>query len=311
MGSMTEDVEDDQEGVAGDSPSLAAEVVAAAAGTSVGALLGGPAGAVAGAAMQPLLARALQRAGTEIGILRSNSAATALDEAARRLDRSADEVVDLATDSPESAQLLAETLFAAARTVNENKIRALARALANGLRDDEARPDEQQLIVSALAEVEAPHIKVLTHLSPERSPTRTQATGLSSRTAPTRGLRPSSIAAQCHLSAASTRAVLSVLQRAGMAVPDEGSEIIRTDRLIMEMQDTLNKVTDLLINPPKNGKIQSSKKPGTLKRPGRPATSGWTLTLFGQLCLDYLNDVEPTVSVSDAFDDLEGEAPND
>lgn len=265
----------------------------------------------AGAAMQPLLAIALQRAGTEIGILRSRSAATALDEASLRLDRNADEVVELATESPESAQLLAETLFAAARTVNENKIRALARALANGLRDDEARPDEQQLIVAALAEVEAPHIKVLTHLGPERSLPRTQATGLSSRIAPTRGLRPSSIAAQCNLSAASARAVLSVLQRAGMAVPDEGSEIIRTDRLIIEMQETLNKVTDLLVNPPKNGKIPSSRKPGPLKRPGRPAMSGWTLTLFGQLCLEYLNDVEPTVSVSDALDDLDGQAPID
>ena len=243
--------------------------------------------------------------------MQSRSAATALEETSRRLDRNADEVVQLATESPESAQLLADTLFAAARTVNENKIRALARALANGLRDDEARPDEQQLIVAALAEVEAPHIKVLTRLGPERSLSRTQATGLSSRIAPTRGLRPSSIAAQCNLSAASTRAVLSVLQRAGMAVPDESSEVIRTDKLIIEMQDTLNKVTDLLVNPPKNGKISSSKKPGPLKRPGRPATSGWTLTLFGQLCLDYLNDVEPTVSVSDALDDLEGQAPTD
>lgn len=305
MKTMTESMEQGDQSDAEDPPSLAAQVAAAAAGSGVGLLIGGPAGAVAGAAMLPLLAVALQRAGSEIGILRSRSAAAALDEASRRLGCNADQVVQLATQSPEAAQLLAETLTAAARTVNENKIRALARALANGLRDDEARPDEQQLIVAALAEVEAPHIKVLTHLGPERSLTRTQATGLSNRTTPTRGLWPSSIAARCNLSTASARAVLSVLQRAGMAVPDEGSETIRTDRLIIELQETLNEITDLLINPPKNGKIPSSKKPGVLRRPGPPATSGWMLTLFGQLCLDYLNDVEPTVSASDALGDLE------
>jgi len=292
-----------------DSASTAIEVVAAAASTGFGALLGGTAGAMVGAAMQPLLAGALQRAGAEIGLLRRQSAEKALDDASRRLGCSPDEVVDLATRSPEGAQLLAETLFAAARTVNEHKIRALAKALANGLRDDEARPDEEQLVVAALAEAEAPHIKVLTHLGPERTRTRTQATALRSRTTTQRGQRPASLAEACHLSRASVRAVLSVLERAGMAVADDGSETIRIDRLIIELQEELNKVTALLLNPPKNGRISSNKKPHEVKRPGSPANAGWVITAFGRLCLDYLEDVDVTILATEALEEQDGESP--
>ncbi|MGY2079955.1 hypothetical protein [Modestobacter sp. SYSU DS0657] len=232
-----------------------------------------------------------------------------LDDASRRLGRSPNDVVELATRSPQSAQLLAEALFAAARTVNEQKIRALARALANGLRDDVARPDEEQLVVAALGEVEAPHIKVLTHLGPERARTRTQATGLRSRITTTRGRRPMSLAEESRLSRASVRAVLSVLERAGMAVADDGSETIRIDRLIIEMQEEVNKITDLLLNPPRNGKIPSNKKPHQLKRPGSPATAGWVITPFGQLCLDYLEDVDVTIAASDALEEVEDQTP--
>lgn len=286
---------------------MAVDVVAAAATTGVGALLGGTPGAMAGAAMEPLLARALQRAGAEIGILRRQSAAKVLNDASSRLGRSPDDVVELATRSPQSAQLLAEALFAAARTINEQKIRALAQALANGLRDDEARPDEEQLVVAALGEVEAPHIKVLTHLGPERARTRTQATALRSRTTTTLGRRPASLAEECRLSRATVRAVLSVLERAGMAVADDGSETIRIDKLVIEMQEEVNKIADLLLNPTKNGKIPSSKKPHQLKRPGSPATAGWVITPFGQLCLDYLEDVDVTIAASDALE--EGDDP--
>ena len=144
-----------------------------------------------GAGMEPIVAHALSRAGAEIGRWRRTSAAMVLDEASRRLDRTPDELIDSASRSPESAQLLAETMLAAPHTMNEQKIHALARALGNGLRDDDARPDEEQLLVAALAEVEAPHIKALTHLGPERTRTRTSATNLRSRIAPTsRGHRP-------------------------------------------------------------------------------------------------------------------------
>jgi len=273
--------------------SIGTEVVAGAVSTGAGALLGGTVGAMAGAGLQPVLAQALHRAGAEIGLWRRTSAAKVLDHSSRLLGRSAEQVIDAAAGSPESAKLLADTMFAAAQTLNEEKIRALGRALANGLRDDQARPDEEQLVVAALADVEAPHIKVLTCLGPERSLQRTSASSLRSRSTPTsRGRRPALLAEECSLSVPAVRSVLSVLERAGMAVMDGGSETLRVDKLIMEMQEELNKLTELLTNPPKNGKIPSSKKPRELKRPGSPAAPGWTITAFGQRCLNYLEDLD-------------------
>ncbi|UOY03134.1 hypothetical protein [Blastococcus sp. PRF04-17] len=99
--------------------------------------------------------------------------------------------------------------------------------------------------------------------------------------------------------------MLSVLERAGMAAADDGSETIRIDKLVIEMQEEVNKITDLLLNPPKNGKIPSSKKPHQLKRPGSPATAGWVITPFGQLCLEYLEDVDVTIAASDALEEGE------
>jgi hypothetical protein len=94
-----------------------------------------------------------------------------------------------------------------------------------------------------------------------------------------------------------------------MAVADDGSETIRIDRLIIEMQEEVNKITDLLLNPPRNGKIPSNKKPNQLKRPGSPATAGWVITPFGQLCLDYLEDVDVTIAASDALEEVEDQTP--
>ena len=85
-----------------------------------------------------------------------------------------------------------------------------------------------------------------------------------------------------------------------MAIEDAGSETVRVDRLIIELQQELNKATALLTNPPKDGKISSSKRPRQVKPPGTPAPTGWTITPFGELCLAYLNDIETDVASDDA-----------
>lgn len=292
--------EEDVDAAAVEQPSTATQVIAATVAAGAGLVVSGPAGAVVGAALQPALAEALHRAGAEIAEWRRASTAQVLEVASNQLGRSPDQLIDAASRSPESAQLLAETLLAAARTLNKQKIHALARALANGLRNDQARPDEEHLIVAALADVEEPHIKVLTHLGPERSRSRTSTSNVRSRTAPSaRGQRAAHIAEVCQLSVGAARAVLSVLQRAGMAVEDAGSETVRVDRLIIELQQELNKVTALIIDPPKSGKILSSKRPSTVKPPGTPAATGWTITPFGELCLAYLSDVEIELATSD------------
>jgi hypothetical protein len=110
----------------------------------MGAAHGGAAGAIIGAAIEPALAVMLDRAIQELGALRKASAAEMLEEAARRLDRGPDDMVSDALVRPRQAQLLGEAINAAARTVNRQKLRALARALANGLGDDDAPLDEER-----------------------------------------------------------------------------------------------------------------------------------------------------------------------
>jgi hypothetical protein len=176
--------------------------------------------------------------------------------------------------------------------VNEQKLRALSRALANGLSHDEARLDEEQLVLSALAEVDTPHIKLLIQLGPERGRSRTTGSNLRSRTAPGRGRTAVSLADACNMSEPAARAALSVLQRAGLAAQDETADIVRYDRLIMEIQGELNKLIDIALKPPKDGRIPASKRPRTLERPGSPSRVGWVITPFGSHCLAYLEDYD-------------------
>lgn len=77
---------------------------------------------------------------SELTNRRQQSAASMIGAAAERLDIEPDELVDRAQTSTATAQLLADALLAPAQTFNKQKVGALARALANGLRDDQARP---------------------------------------------------------------------------------------------------------------------------------------------------------------------------
>jgi hypothetical protein len=194
-----------------DAPSALTHGVAAAVGAGFGVAVGGPSGAIVGAAIEPGLAMLLHRVIQELSGLRSASAAQMLGGAARRLGRAPVDMIEDALSQPRHAQLLGEAVQAAARTVNEQKLRALSRALANGLSHDETRLDEEQLVLSALAEVDTPHIKLLIQLGPERSRSRTTSSNLRSRTAPSRGRTAASLANACNMSEPAARAALSVL----------------------------------------------------------------------------------------------------
>lgn len=216
-------------------PGALTQSLAAAAGAGVGVLVGDAGGAMVGAAIEPQLAILLQRVMHELGGFRAASAARMLDEAAERLDRSPDDMVADALRDPLQTQLLGDAIQAAARTMNEQKLRALSRALANGLGHDQARLDEEALVLAALSEVDTPHIKVLIELGPERRRSRTTSTNLRGRIAPSRGRTAAILSDACNMGEPAARAALSVLERAGLAVPDETAEIERYDRLIMEL----------------------------------------------------------------------------
>lgn len=297
---MTENETRDDE-----SPSIMTETIAALVSAGAGLAIAGPGGALVAAAAQPALSMALQRAIEELAQLRRRSAEQMVSRAAVQLAAEPDTLVALALEDADAAHLLGEAIQVAARTVNQQKINGLARALANGLREDSARPDEEALIVAALAEVEAPHIKVLAQLGPEHSRTRTATGNLGARTPPRRGQSPLSLATSCTMSASVVRAVLSVLQRAGLAIPDDTAEVERNDKLIMELQREVSKLAELVVKPSKDGKISSSKRPRDLKRPGSPVNPGWVITPFGISCLEYLEgeQAEPAVGVTVENDD--------
>lgn len=286
----------------GKQPSMAVEVLSALIASGAGYAMAGAPGALVGSGAQPILAGNLVRVQQELGQLRYRSAEQVVEEAACWLGVGPESLVDAALRDEYSAQLLGQAIQAAANTVNKQKICGLAQALANRLRDDDAHPEEEQIVIAALAEVEAPHIKVLTQLGPERGRSRTSNTGLRNRTAPSRGQTPAVLAGSCNMGVPAVRAVLSVLERAGMAAPDETAETVRIDRLIMETHAEVNKLGDLISKPPRDGKIPSNKRPKALQRPGSPARPGWVITPFGTLCLAYLEGEETDISATKAFE---------
>lgn len=291
-------------------PGLAAKSVAAVAGVGLGAVVGGPAGAFVGAAASPMLEAPLQRAFDEVTGRRRRSASTLLQSAADRAGVEADRLVEEALATPETTQLLADALMAASNTVNESKINGLARALSRGLGHDDARIDEEALVIDALSTVETAHIRVLVQLGPERSRSRATSSNLRGRIAPRRGQTESHIAAELGLSTAGVRAVLAVLERVGMARSDDSGELVRLEKLIYELQQEVNKHTELVLKPPK-GSLSAAKKPKSITRPGAPAKTGWSLSAFGQVCLDYLADQEPDDAWADERADAEDRAVPD
>lgn len=136
-------------------------------------LAGTSAGAVAAAAA-PLITKAFSSLGQRHIAQAQRGGESVLEEAVEASGMSADQLAAAAADSPERLLLAGTALEAGTRTVNADKWRALGRSLANGLTDD-ALVDPELLIVAALADIEAPHIKVLRHVAEEWPPVWTLA----------------------------------------------------------------------------------------------------------------------------------------
>jgi hypothetical protein len=136
-----------------------ARIVGGAVGTAIGAV-GGPVGAVVGgwigSGSSPIIEHILKR-GNERYV---SSAEHVVEHARTGAGLSVEEVLDWLTESPEHLDTMAVAVRAAFETLDENKIRSLARALQVGL-DDEARLDEARLAITALAQLESMHLRVL------------------------------------------------------------------------------------------------------------------------------------------------------
>lgn len=142
----------------------AVEAAAEIAAVGLGFAVQGPAGAVVAAAATPYVLDVVHRAWDEITSLRQESIARVIARAATELDRDPVRVVNAALATEDGTALLADALRAASETLNRQKVDALARALANGLADDQARVDEQRLVIRAIADLEAPHISLLVRM---------------------------------------------------------------------------------------------------------------------------------------------------
>jgi hypothetical protein len=136
---------------------------AAAAGTAavIGLAIGGPVGAVLGSVSGPLLEPVMARVWDEVRADGRDRARTIMQTAADSLGDDAVDFENRLTANEQARLLGATALDAGMRTAWPPKVLALGKALAAGLSDDGARLDDEQLIISALADLEAPHARVL------------------------------------------------------------------------------------------------------------------------------------------------------
>jgi hypothetical protein len=134
------------------------------AGTAVGLAVGGPAGAVVGSVVAPaaeMVAARERKGALNIGLLvRTLSELTGV---------SAEGLEAWARESSGRLQLVTSAMQAAYGTMVDEKVRGLSRVLANVLEDD-ARLEYGQLVVDALAELDASHIRVLHAMVREDAP---------------------------------------------------------------------------------------------------------------------------------------------
>ena len=112
----------------------------------------------------PLAAAAATAIG-RIGRRREENAAETLAEAVKASGDPPEEFINKATADDRRIELLTRALVIAQDTALREKRRALGRALANGIAGDNARIDEELLFLRAVADVDAPHIKLLARLA--------------------------------------------------------------------------------------------------------------------------------------------------
>lgn len=268
----------------------AAEIGTKAVAAAVGATVAGPGGAIAAVALEPLMLGLLQRSWDELGELRRKSAGLMVGEAATKAGVTPEELIERAWRNDETTQLFADAFYQAAQTFNMKKVRALARALANGLADDDARPDHEQLIVAAVADMDEAHIKVLARLPAFRRNRSVSTIGVKNRTVATRGMRVDAIAEVANLSLSAAQHVAATLVRIGAAATDDSAADIRFDRLILELQSEVTELNKKLADSIAGKRVKTGSK--RISKPGRHPEVGYGRTPFGSECLAYLLDIE-------------------
>lgn len=138
-----------------------AQALAAGLGAVAGVPFG-PVGSIVGAALGPLLVPVAEEIFREVGMDGRRRSGEALAATCEASGLSAEETMRRALSNEKSRLLSATAIVAATHTTWEDKVRTLGRSLASGLlAADDAEVDSEQLIMSAIADLEGPHLALL------------------------------------------------------------------------------------------------------------------------------------------------------
>jgi hypothetical protein len=247
-----------------DAEDAAAKMAGAGLAATAGFFVAGPVGSIVAAVLTDPAIRMTNLIIEEIRGVRYAAAATLVQQAADRLGVEPQDVVSSAFTDPERAAMLSESLEAAIRTMSAQKIAALAHALAAGLLRDEARVDDERLIIRALTDLEEPHIRALFRF-----------TGVPPRA----GLRRSRMTlwtGDDQFSNASAEALINTLERNGLIARDTSKHDAELRRYsAAKLNNSMRKA-----NPKLSGRYLDETAP-------RPEVE-WRTTSFGVDCAEYL-----------------------
>ena len=139
----------------------AAAVVAGATG------LLGPDALAAATALTPALETVLLHVVGTLSHHRFRHAAQTLEDAADAAGEPVEQFAEKAVSDERREELLARTLTIAQDIALRDKRRALGRALAAGIAGDDAKIDDELLFIRAVADIDAPHIRLLALMASE------------------------------------------------------------------------------------------------------------------------------------------------
>lgn len=140
------------------SSDLSGRIGGGALGAFIGLAVGGPVGAVAGGALTPVAEELVRRSWGEVFAERGQVLDRAAEQAA---ERPAPAVLEFVLAERRLQPLLLNILDVAARTDNQQKLAALGHILGGQVGRRCRAVDEDLLIVSALRDLEAPHVRLL------------------------------------------------------------------------------------------------------------------------------------------------------
>lgn len=249
-------------------PRLPAQVTGAGIGAVVGFSIGGPVGAIVGAMSEPVLIEVSRKAWEELTGRRRDNVVGLVAQGAARLGVEPDQLVETAYATDKGTALLADAIQGAATTLDQRKVAGLAKAVANGLLDDQAAIDESLLIVRAVADLEEAHVRLLGRLSQY---------------------------GQGRTLTADDAALVAVLQRNGLAVDDAHERAVETaDELFEATSKMLEEVAKAL----QGKRARVPAKPKTRYRTQASRTRPrWRRTSFGTRSLEHLYDAAVEVEL--------------